>query len=170
MIPPGLHEFMNTYLPLLNINEALVFVMAALGLNVVVGYAGLLDLGFVAFWAIGGYSVGWLASDFFYGRSFRFFGSEFSKVNNIPGFHINIWTVLIAAGILCAIAGIIIGAPTLGLKSDYLALVTLGFGEIIFELSFNGDNIFGVDVPHGNRGISPTDYPRFLHVHARTAR
>jgi branched-chain amino acid transport system permease protein len=161
-IPPGLHEFMNTYLPLLNINEALVFVMAALGLNVVVGYAGLLDLGFVAFWAIGGYTVGWLASDFFYGQQLRFFGSEFSRIHNIPGFHFNIWTVLIVSGILCAIAGIIIGAPTLRLKSDYLALVTLGFGEIIFEVSFNGDNLFGANVTNGNRGISPTDYPRFL--------
>ena len=53
--------------------------MAALGLNIVVGYAGLLDLGFVAFWAIGGYTAGWLMSGFFYGRSFRFFGSEFTR-------------------------------------------------------------------------------------------
>src|SRR4030095_13972683 len=65
-------------------------------------------------------------------------------------------------GILCGIAGIIIGAPTLRLRSDYLALVTLGFGEIIYEGAYNGDNLFGVNVTNGNRSISPTDYPRFF--------
>ncbi len=94
--------------------------------------------------------------------SFPSSARSFPRSTIFLGFHFNIWTVLIAAGILCAIAGVIIGAPTLRLKSDYLALVTLGFGEIIFELSFNGDNLFGANVTNGNRGISPTDYPRFL--------
>jgi branched-chain amino acid transport system permease protein len=159
-IPPGVHDFMNTYLPLLNVNEAIVYVMAALGLNIVVGYAGLLDLGFVAFWAIGGYTAGWLASDFFYGQKIWFFGSAFSEGK--PGVHLNVFIVLVAACVLCAIGGIIIGAPTLRLRSDYLALVTLGFGEIIGEVAFNGDNIFGTNITNGNRSISPVDYPRFL--------
>jgi branched-chain amino acid transport system permease protein len=162
LIPAGVHSFMATWLPLLPVNEALVYAMAALGLNVVVGYAGLLDLGFVAFWAIGGYTAGWLASDFFHTRHFRFFGSQFTAQQNIPGFHITIWVVLIAAGLLCALAGIIIGAPTLRLRSDYLALVTLGFGEIVYEVFYNGDNLFGVNVSNGNRGISPVDSIRFF--------
>src|SRR5262245_57734771 len=64
-VPPPLHELVVNWLPLLSINEAMVYVIAALGLNIVVGYAGLLDLGFVAFWAIGGYTAGWIMSGFF---------------------------------------------------------------------------------------------------------
>ena len=82
-IPDAVHSTVNKWLPLLSVNEALIYVMAALGLNVVVGYAGLLDLGFVAFWAIGGYTAGWLMSQFmvipFPGTNFRFFGSEFTR-------------------------------------------------------------------------------------------
>src|SRR5689334_11264883 len=154
-VPGFLHDFMATWLPLLPINEALIYAMAALGLNVVVGYAGLLDLGFVAFWAIGGYTAGWLASGFFFNRDIHFFGSAFTAQST--GVHLTVWVVLIGAGILCAIAGIIIGAPTLRLRSDYLALVTLGFGEIIYEVFYNGDNLFGQNVSNGNRGINPVD-------------
>jgi branched-chain amino acid transport system permease protein len=160
LIPSGLHSFTNTFLPVVKVNETIVYAMAAIGLNIVVGYAGLLDLGFVAFWAIGGYTMGWLASDFFYGQHVSFFGSAFSQGK--PGVHLNIWTVIVAGAILAFIGGVLIGAPTLRLKSDYLALVTLGFGEIIGEVAFNGDNIFGHDVTHGNRSISPTDYPQFI--------
>lgn len=161
-IPDPVHEFMNYWLPLLPINEALIYVMAALGLNVVVGYAGLLDLGFVAFWAIGGYTGGWLMSGFFDGVNFRFFGSDFTKVNGIPGIHLNFWTVLIGAALLCAFFGVIIGAPTLRLRSDYLALVTLGFGEIIYEVFYNGDHLFGQNISNGNQGITPVDSVRFF--------
>ncbi len=65
-IPDPIHELFLDWLPLISINEALVYVMCALGLNIVVGYAGLLDLGFVAFWAIGGYTAGWLMSGFLF--------------------------------------------------------------------------------------------------------
>jgi branched-chain amino acid transport system permease protein len=161
-IPVFVRDFMHTWLPMLKVNEAVIYVMAALGLNVVVGYAGLLDLGFVAFWAIGGYTAGWLMSGFFYQKNFRFFGSEFTRINEIAGIHITVWVVLVAAGVLCALAGIIIGAPTLRLRSDYLALVTLGFGEIIYEVFYNGDHLFGVNVSNGTQGITPVDSVRFI--------
>jgi len=163
-VPDALHEFMVDWMPLQTLNADLVYVMAALGLNVVVGYAGLLDLGFVAFWAIGGYTAGWLMSGYFqrYGLNIRFFGSDLTKLNKIGGIHLNVWTVLIAAGLLCALFGVIIGAPTLRLRSDYLALVTLGFGEIIYEIFYNGDDMFGVNVSNGNQGIAPTDSVRFF--------
>jgi len=160
VIPDGVQGFTHTFLQVVKINEALVYAMAAIGLNIVVGYAGLLDLGFVAFWAIGGYTMGWIASDFFYGQNFWFFGADFS--HGKPGVHLSLWLVVVAGAILAFIGGVIIGAPTLRLRSDYLALVTLAFGEIIGDVAFNGDNIFGNDVTHGNRAISPTDYPRFF--------
>ena len=108
-----------------------MWVIMALGLNVVVGYAGLLDLGYVAFWAIGGYTAGWLMSQPVVGQLARSTCSSPPPLDNAPGIHINFWLVLIVAGVVCAIAGIIIGAPTLRLRGDYLALVTLGFGEMI---------------------------------------
>ncbi|MEY2634377.1 MAG: hypothetical protein RIS75_317, partial [Actinomycetota bacterium] len=138
-----------------SINEALVYAMMALGLNVVVGYAGLLDLGFVAFWAIGGYVAGWLMSGFFANLDINFFGNPGFGV--IGGIHLSFWLVLILAGGFTAIWGVIIGAPTLRLKSDYLALVTLGFGEIIPEVFRNGDDINGVNVTNGQLGIAPLD-------------
>ena len=161
-IPDGLHEFVAQWLPLLSINEALVYVMCALGLNVVVGYAGLLDLGFVAFWAIGGYTAGWLMSGFVYPVNIRFLGSEFTKTHQIAGIHITFWVVLVAAALLCAVFGIIIGAPTLRLRSDYLALVTLGFGEIIPEVFYNGDDVGGLNISNGTQGITPVDSVRFF--------
>ena len=153
---------MNYWLPLLPINEALIYVMAALGLNVVVGYAGLLDLGFVAFWAIGGYTGGWLMSGFFDRSELPVLRLRLHQVNGIPGIHLNFWIVLIGAALLCAFFGIIIGAPTLRLRSDYLALVTLGFGEIIYEVFYNGDHLFGQNISNGNQGITPVDSVRFF--------
>jgi branched-chain amino acid transport system permease protein len=165
-VPDAVHTWVNHWLPLLSVNEALIYVMAALGLNVVVGYAGLLDLGFVAFWAIGGYTAGWLMSQFmvtnFPGINVRLLGSEFTRTHQIGGIHITFWLVLVAAAGLCALAGIIIGAPTLRLRSDYLALVTLGFGEIIYEVFYNGDNLFGKNISNGTQGINPVDSVRFL--------
>lgn len=141
----------------MTINEALVYAMMALGLNIVVGYAGLLDLGFVAFWAIGGYVAGWLMSNFFAkdGLDINIFGNP--QFGAEGGIHISFWIVLIIAGAFTAVWGVIIGAPTLRLKSDYLALVTLGFGEIIPEVFRNGDDISGVNITNGNLGISPID-------------
>ena len=126
----------------------------ALGLNIVVGYAGLLDLGYVAFWAIGGYCAGWFMSEFFYFLNIHFFGSVPAEA---PGIHINFWMVLVIGGFVCALFGILIGAPTLRLKSDYLALVTLGFGEIIPQVFFNGEDFFGFNISNGTKGIVRVD-------------
>jgi branched-chain amino acid transport system permease protein len=157
-LDPSVRDFAQKWMPLGSINEALVWVMAALGLNIVVGYAGLLDLGFVAFWAIGGYVAGWLMSGFL-GESFKvnvnILGNPAKFVTG--GVHVNFWFVLIAGAAVCALAGIIIGAPTLRLRSDYLALVTLGFGEIIPQIFHNGDNVGGANISNGTKGISPID-------------
>jgi branched-chain amino acid transport system permease protein len=92
-------------------------------LNIVVGYAGLLDLGYVAFYAAGAYVAGWLASLQFSQVTFHF-GS--SVDNDQPGIHISLWLVLIAAGVFTTLVGIAIGLPTLRLRGDYLAIVTSG--------------------------------------------
>ena len=128
------------WVPLGSINESLVWVICAVGLNIVVGYAGLLDLGFVAFWAIGGYTAGWFMSSFFNQIEDGIYLWSAAPPGQ-PGIHLNWYLVLIRAGCICALAGIIIGAPTLRLKSDYLALVTLGFGEIIPQVFLNGENM-----------------------------
>ncbi|MEI8055804.1 MAG: branched-chain amino acid ABC transporter permease [Actinomycetes bacterium] len=148
--------FIRHWMPLGSINEALVWVICAIGLNIVVGYAGLLDLGFVAFWAIGGYIAAWLMSTFFDQISHGIYFLSAAPPNQ-HGIHINWWLVLIISGCVCAFAGIVIGAPTLRLKSDYLALVTLGFGEIIPQFFVNGENIFGFNLTNGVKGISPLD-------------
>ena len=144
------------WLPLVSVNEALVWVICALGLNIVVGFAGLLDLGFVAFWAIGGYVAGWLMSDFMgaFGVKVSIFGSA---LPGAAGMHVSFWMVLIAGAVFCGIWGLIIGAPTLRLRSDYLALVTLGFGEIIPQFFLRGEHVFGHNVTNGSKGISPVD-------------
>ena len=101
---------------------ALIFVILGLGLNIVVGYAGLLDLGYAAFFAIGAYTAGMLNSP-------------------LHDIHINFWIVIWIAAAMAAIAGIILGSPTLGLTGDYLAIVTLGFGEIVPVLFQNLKNV-----------------------------
>ncbi|MGB2874003.1 MAG: branched-chain amino acid ABC transporter permease [Gaiellaceae bacterium] len=137
----------------------LVFVMMAVGLNVVVGYAGLLDLGYVAFYAIGAYTAGWLASGQFQQVSFHF--GAVGVTSSATGIHISVWLVLIIAAIVTAVGGILIGLPTLRLRGDYLAIVTLGFGEIIPQFVRNGDSLHGFDLTHGTFGISPIDPPGF---------
>ena len=155
MAPDAVSSTFDKWLPLTSLNEAAVYVILALGLNIVVGYAGLLDLGFVAFWAIGGYVVGWLMSGFFDKANLNFFGHAPMGLPN--GIHISFWIVLLVAGAFCALWGIIIGWPTLRLKSDYLALVTLGFGEIIPQVFVNGENINGFNLSNGSKGITPVD-------------
>jgi branched-chain amino acid transport system permease protein len=140
----------------------IVFTMMAVGLNVVVGYAGLLDLGYVAFYAAGAYTAAWFASVQFSQVTFHF-GSVGVNTEQ-PGIHISIWLVLIAAGIFTTLVGIAIGLPTLRLRGDYLAIVTLGFGEIIPQFVRNGDNVFGFDLTNGTFGISPIDSPGFGEV------
>ena len=140
---------------------ALAFVVMALGLNIVVGFAGLLDLGYVAFYAIGAYTIGWFASDHFSkvnGEKGIHIGvSEF--VSNLPGIHLNFLLILVAVVILTAIAGALIGFPTLRLRGDYIAIVTLAFGEIIGRFAVNGDkiDISGYKLTNGRQAISPVD-------------
>jgi branched-chain amino acid transport system permease protein len=137
----------------------IVFTMMAVGLNIVVGYAGLLDLGYVAFYAAGAYTSAWFASQQFDQWTFHF--GSVGIAETVPGIHLSIWIVLLLAGIFTAFAGILIGLPTLRLRGDYLAIVTLGFGEIIPQVVRNGDNVFGFDLTHGTFGISPIDSPGF---------
>ena len=137
-----------------------VYIMLALGLNIVVGFAGLLDLGFVAFYALGAYVVAWFASGHFSQVSFSF-GSTATSVTGEPlqGIHISFWLLLILAGAFTALCGVIIGAPTLRLRGDYLAIVTLGFGEIIPRFFQNGDDIGGFNLTNGTIGINAVDPP-----------
>ena len=132
----------------------IAFTMMAVGLNIVVGYCGLLDLGYVAFYAVGAYTAGWLASQHFEQVTFHF-GS--SVDNDQVGIHVTMWIVLIAAGLLTMLAGIVIGLPTLRLRGDYLAIVTLGFGEIIPQVVRNGDSFGGFNLTNGTFGIAPID-------------
>ncbi len=137
----------------------IVFVMMAVGLNIVVGYAGLLDLGYVAFYAVGAYTAGWFASGHFQQVHIHFASAGISSEAN--GIHVNLWIVLVVAGLLTGIAGILIGLPTLRLRGDYLAIVTLGFGEIIPVFVRNGDNLGGFNLTAGTFGINPIDSPGF---------
>jgi branched-chain amino acid transport system permease protein len=132
----------------------IAFTMMAVGLNIVVGYCGLLDLGYVAFYAVGAYTAGWLASQHFEQVTFHL-GSSVN--NDQVGIHVSMWIVLIIAGLLTMLAGIIIGLPTLRLRGDYLAIVTLGFGEIVPVVVRNGDSFGGFNLTNGTFGIAPID-------------
>ncbi|MEJ7824573.1 MAG: branched-chain amino acid ABC transporter permease [Solirubrobacteraceae bacterium] len=143
------------------------YVIMALGLNIVVGFAGLLDIGYVAFYAIGAYTVGWLASDHFTGiggdEGIHFITSEFA--GNLAGIHLNFVFVIVAAMIIAAVLGMFIGLPTLRLRGDYIAIVTLAFGEIIGRIALNGDEITigEYQLTNGQQAIAPVDQP-FLPV------
>ena len=140
-------QYMNEVIPVL------IFLLMALGLNIVVGYAGLLDLGYAAFFAIGAYTTGMLASPHF-------------------GLNMPFWIVIWLAAAVAALFGIILGAPTLPLRGDYLAIVTLGFGEIVPIAMNNLDhfslNIFGntiipdIDLTGGSKGLNPINRPSFF--------
>jgi branched-chain amino acid transport system permease protein len=123
----------------------------------VVGFAGLLDLGYVAFYAIGAYTMGWLGSSWFTGSSIHIGVSE--QLSSQPGIHINWLLVLPIAALVCAGAGALLGFPTLRLRGDYIAIVTLAFGEIIGRIAINGDTIVlgGQPLTAGRQGISPVD-------------
>ncbi|MBD0348119.1 MAG: branched-chain amino acid ABC transporter permease [Thermoleophilia bacterium] len=153
-------ELMGEFFPSLNsMVIMIVFTMMAVGLNIVVGYAGLLDLGYVAFYAAGAYTAAWFASLQFEQVTFHFGAVGVSE--DLPGIHISIWLVLLLAALFTTVVGIMIGLPTLRLRGDYLAIVTLGFGEIIPQFVRNGDSIAGFDLTHGTFGISPIDSPGF---------
>ena len=155
-----------------DITFALAYVVMALGLNIIVGFAGLLDLGYVAFFAIGAYTMGWLGSGFFAGvndgEGIHIGVTGFAA--NLPGIHLNFILIAICAIVFTTIAGMIIGLPTLRLRGDYIAIVTLAFGEIIGKLAVNADELqvsslpivgsfFGEDqaLTAGRQGISPVD-------------
>ena len=117
-------------------NFAILYVLLALGLNIVVGFAGLLDLGYVAFYAVGAYAYALLASPHF-------------------GLHLPFWIILPLGAALAGLFGVLLGAPTLKLRGDYLAIVTLGFGEIIRVFLNNLSR--PVNLTNGPQGISRID-------------
>jgi len=123
-----------------NMVLAAVYVVMALGLNIIVGFAGLLDLGYVAFFAIGAYTAAYFGSGFW-------------------GIHVNFLLILALAVAATAVAGGLIGVPTLRLRGDYIAVVTLAFGEIIGQIVSNGRQIelFGGTLTSGPIGIGPID-------------
>jgi branched-chain amino acid transport system permease protein len=150
--------------------QTLAYMIMALGLNIVVGFAGLLDLGYVAFFAIGAFVMGWLGSQQFPdvngGKGIHFLTPAKSAFgSDVPGIHINFFLVIFIAAAFTAVWGVILGAPTLRLRGDYLAIVTLAFGEIVprvFENSTSG--IFGIgniDFSNGRQGITPIDKINF---------
>jgi branched-chain amino acid transport system permease protein len=128
---------------------ALLYVLLALGLNIVVGYAGLLDLGFVAFYAVGAYMFALLASPHLM-ENFESIAAAFPN-----GLHTPIWIVIPLGALLAGMAGAVLGAPTLKLRGDYLAIVTLGFGEIIRVFLNNMEH--PVNITNGPRGLDRID-------------
>jgi branched-chain amino acid transport system permease protein len=117
-------------------NYAILYVLLALGLNIVVGFAGLLDLGYIAFYAVGAYTYALLASPHF-------------------GLHLPFWVILPIGAAIAALFGVLLGAPTLKLRGDYLAIVTLGFGEIIRIVLNNLSR--PVNITNGPQGITRID-------------
>lgn len=131
------------------IDFALLYIMLALGLNIVVGFAGLLDLGYIAFYAVGAYMYALLASPHLY-ENFEFIQQVFPN-----GLHSSVWFVVPLGAALAALFGVILGAPVLRLRGDYLAIVTLGFGEII-RIFMNNLNA-PINLTNGPQGISKID-------------
>jgi branched-chain amino acid transport system permease protein len=121
--------------------DAAVFALLALGLNIVVGFAGLLDLGYAAFFAIGSYAYAFAASPLY-------------------GLHLPFWPMLLVSAIIAGVFGLLLGAPTLRLRGDYLAIVTLGFGEIVPTVFLNLPKYTG-----GTNGIVGIDQPVLLGFH-----
>lgn len=144
VLPFVLQSFGNAWVRIAD--TALLYVLLAVGLNIVVGYAGLLDLGYVAFFAIGAYLYALLASP--------------HLTEHIPaiaamfpeGIHLSFWVIAPIAALIAGLFGMILGAPTLKLRGDYLAIVTLGFGEIIRVFMNNLES--PVNITNGPRGIS----------------
>ena len=128
---------------------AMLYVLLALGLNVIVGYAGLLDLGYVAFYAVGAYMYALLASPHLF-ETFEWIAELFPN-----GLHTPIWMVIPLGAALAAFAGILLGLPVLKLRGDYLAIVTLGFGEIIRVFMNNLEH--PVNITNGPRGLDRID-------------
>ena len=147
VMPLVAQQFGNAWVRI--IDTALLYILLALGLNIVVGYAGLLDLGYVAFYAVGAYLFALLASP--------------QLTDNFPaiaamypdGLHAALWVVIPLGALLAGLTGLLLGAPTLKLRGDYLAIVTLGFGEIIRVFLNNLEQ--PINITNGPRGIGPID-------------
>jgi len=135
---PPFSTFQSANLWIDGFTNAGVLILLALGLNIVVGYAGLLDLGYAAFYAIGAYTYAFGASP-------------------IYGLHVPFWPMLLVGAVAAAMFGIMLGAPTLRLRGDYLAIVTLGFGEIVPAVFLNADKF-----TKGTNGIGGVYRPNFL--------
>jgi branched-chain amino acid transport system permease protein len=145
-----------------NMVLAAAYAVMALGLNIVVGFAGLLDLGYVAFFAIGAYTAAYFGSGFWShagsgGHGIAVLAGD--SVAGMPGIHVNFLLVLVLAVATTAVAGTLIGVPTLRLRGDYIAIVTLAFGEVIGQVASNGRDIklFGGTLTSGPAGIAPVD-------------
>ena len=152
VLPLLLQQGGNAWVRILDM--ALLYVLLALGLNIVVGYAGLLDLGYVAFFAVGAYLAALLGSPHL-AQAFPFIADAFPN-----GLHLPIWAVIPMSAALAGLFGLILGAPTLRLRGDYLAIVTLGFGEIIRVFLNNLDR--PVNITNGPKGISGIDSISFF--------
>lgn len=163
-------QFGNSWVRIMDI--ALLYIMLALGLNVVVGFAGLLDLGYIAFYAIGAYTAGLLASPQF-AAVIESFVNTYPAVGNFlifvcgpeivqNGIHLSLWVIVPLSAMVAALFGALLGAPTLKLRGDYLAIVTLGFGEII-RIFMNNLNA-PVNITNGPQGINLIDPIRVFGV------
>jgi branched-chain amino acid transport system permease protein len=144
-----------------NMVLAAAYVIMALGLNIVVGFAGLLDLGYVAFFAIGAHVAAHFGSAFWAnaagGAGIALFVGE--PAAGMPGIHFNFLIILVLAVVATTIAGVLIGVPTLRLRGDYVGIVTLAFGEIVGQVASNGKAIefFGGSLTGGVNGMSAID-------------
>jgi branched-chain amino acid transport system permease protein len=147
LLPLVLQSFGNAWVRIADMS--LLYVLLALGLNIVVGYAGLLDLGYVAFFAVGAYLFGLMASPHLT-DAFPILAASFPD-----GLHMSLWLVLPLAAGLAGLFGLLLGAPTLKLRGDYLAIVTLGFGEIIRVFLNNLDH--PVNITNGPKGLGQID-------------
>ena len=152
VLPLILQGFGNAWVRIADV--ALLYVMLALGLNIVVGYAGLLDLGYVAFYAMGAYLFGLMASPHL-SDTFPAFAAMFPN-----GLHTSLLIVIPLAAVMAAGLGALLGAPTLKLRGDYLAIVTLGFGEIIRIFLNNLDH--PVNITNGPKGLGQIDSIRIF--------
>jgi branched-chain amino acid transport system permease protein len=163
-------QFGNSWVRI--IDMALLYIMLALGLNIVVGFAGLLDLGYIAFFAVGAYLTGLFASPQFaallesvvnYSPAFgQALAALFGEDIRQNGIHLSVWFVVPLAALVAALFGALLGAPTLKLRGDYLAIVTLGFGEII-RIFMNNLND-PINFTNGPQGINMIDPIRIFGV------
>ena len=154
ILPLILQGFGNAWVRIADM--ALLYVLLALGLNIVVGYAGLLDLGYVAFFAVGAYMYGLLASPHLT-DTFPALAAMFPN-----GLHMPLWVIIPAGAGLAGLFGTLLGAPTLKLRGDYLAIVTLGFGEIIRVFLNNLDH--PINITNGPKGLNQIDAIRFFGI------